>query len=117
MNYTESHLEALAQSDPDALVALIDSGQLDAVDLTWAGEYLGLYAPSEKAVPALLRLLDHPRALVREGALYGLNAHHGHAGVMDAVRRHTDPALEPSEAVREAAGDVVEYINAQKVPY
>jgi len=97
----------LAKSDPARLTSLISSGALKGVEWTWAGEHLGLYGKSMDVVPVLLDLLEHHSPLAREGALLGLHMHHDDSRVLDAVRRHIDPALEPSDAIRQMAIDMV----------
>jgi HEAT repeat protein len=55
----------------DQLADLIETGTLADSDLTFAAEELGAHdSPRVRAV--LLRLLEHPSAVVREGAIYGL---------------------------------------------
>jgi hypothetical protein len=110
MPYFERDLNDLAASDPDRLISLVSSGQLERIELTWAAEALGHVADSARVVPMLLSLLKHDLPIVREGALYGLAQHHKYAGVRDAVRFHTDASNEPSAAIREIAGDIMHYI-------
>ena len=61
--------------------------------------------PGDKARAACLGLLNHPSALVREGALLGLSEHLDHPGVRPALEQasHTDP----SPGVRGLAQDLL----------
>ena len=71
----EAMFEALAQRHPVELVKLIDSNKLPPAELTFAAEALGCISDGELVRRTLIRLLDHSSAVVREGALYGLQWH------------------------------------------
>lgn len=65
--------ELLAERSPRDLVALVKSGTLRPVDLTFAAETLG--ATREPEAPGVLKelvLSAHASPVVKEGALYGL---------------------------------------------
>ncbi len=84
------------------LVALISSTALAPADLTFAAEAAGQHT---EAVPALLELLEHDEAVVREGALYGLTPHVDVQGVAERLRgvaRH-----DSSGTIREIAAEIV----------
>lgn len=99
-----AELEELARSQPAKLLELIRGGTLAAATLTYAAEFAGrIRAPG--VVPALLTLLDHPSAVVREGAIYGLGRQD-----LDAAARERLYAValrDPNADIREAAEDVL----------
>ena len=99
----EADCERLAVSDPAALVAAFPA--MRPTLLTFAAEYLGR-APADVAVPALLPLLDHPKAYVREGALYGLMQCDDPRAVAAILRAAEH---DPSEAVRTIAREWRDY--------
>ena len=99
----EDDCERLSQTDPDALIAAFAT--MDPTLLTFAAEYLR-NAPSEIAVPALLPLLGHAKAYVREGAVYGLASHFSDVSAVDAVRRVARE--DPSPGVHDAAFEALE---------
>lgn len=82
---SQNELQTMAEDNPGNLVALIESGGLGDVELTFAAEYLGKATAAEGVVLTLLVLLRHPKALVREGALYGLAEVRGDPAVVDAI--------------------------------
>ena len=96
--------ERLRVQDPERLIAWLSDGSLEHHLLTYAAEFAG-DVPSdyvEKAREALLDLLAHQRAYVREGAVYGLSKLPVTQEVMDALTKLTSN-LEPSTDVRETA--------------
>ena len=100
----EAAFEYLAARAPNALLCLIIEGQMDAADLTFAAEIAGRLRNSLEVVRALRPLLNHPAAVVREGAIYGLANH------LDPTLRSNLETLaeqDPSAAVRRAATDAV----------
>lgn len=63
----------LAEHDPPRLLSLIAKGELTAPQLTFAAEHAGLVRDRDQdVVDTLQRVLSHPKAFVREGAVYGL---------------------------------------------
>lgn len=68
-------IEAIAISNPPMLGRWILSGTLQDVNLSHAAEMLGQACEynSVRATSILLELLEHPSAIVREGAIYGLS--------------------------------------------
>lgn len=58
------------------------------------------------SLPELLTLLQHPHAIVREGALYGL-AKLAHPELREVIQRHTLEEHEPSPGVRRAAASLL----------
>jgi hypothetical protein len=65
----ENSFKALAKEDPDKLIRWARSGLLEPCDLTFAAEELGSI---DYSLPALVWLLSHDSAVVREGAIVGL---------------------------------------------
>lgn len=100
----EDMFEQLAASAPGALLTLVNENCLQPSELTLAAEALGRIA-SPEAETVLTRLLDHPSAVVREGAIYGLS-HLGTTGATYAIRRHAQ--VETSPGVQRAIEDVLE---------
>jgi hypothetical protein len=96
----------LAEKFPRQLLYLIETPDgLDAADLTFAAEIAGRIGDHSSVRRALVALLDHREAVVREGAVYGLTRH------VDDVARARLRRLaqdDSSEAVRTAALDVLD---------
>lgn len=104
--YSENYFINLAATDPKALAKIVGEAAIKDTDLTFAAEHLGS-AESSIAVLPLLKLLEHPSAIAREGAVIGLDGHFACPGVRDALEKLV--AEDPSEAVREAAQEVLDY--------
>lgn len=100
----EAAFEFIALRDPVGLLKMIADRLLKPADLTFAAEIAGRI-PSSFGIAAVLRmLLNHPAAVVREGAIYGLARH------LDAALRAELAAIaanDPSAAVRTAAADAI----------
>jgi hypothetical protein len=96
-------MKAMAAVEPDRLVALLPA--LGEVDLTFAAECLK-EVPWDVAGPALLRLLQHKQAIVREGALYGLAGHSEREDVREAVR---EALSDDAPGIRAAAEEWLEW--------
>lgn len=101
----ESAFDALAGQHPADLLRLCTAGVLRPGCLTFAAEAAGRIADSGAVRGALLPLLAHHSAVVREGAIYGLHKHHD-AAVRDALARIA--ASDPSDAVRVVAADALD---------
>jgi HEAT repeat protein len=101
----EGAFEYLATRYPASLLGLIISGRLDPADLTFAAEIAGRLRDDGAVRRALVPLLSHPEAVVREGAIYGL-ARHLDAGVRTLLERLA--AADPSAAGRTAAADALD---------
>ena len=100
----EGAFEVLAVRFPHELAKLIEFGRLEPADLTFAAEALGRSELSWLVRHALKPLLAHASAVVREGAIYGLQKH------MDGNMRAALSVLsqsDPSPAVRVAAEDAL----------
>jgi hypothetical protein len=97
----------LAKEDPKRLIRWINSGDLDPERLTFAAEALGMGWEDPKVsrvvTDALIRLLNHEAAIVREGAIYGLE-HCQDWGVKNALERvaRNDESPNVQLAAREA---------------
>jgi HEAT repeat protein len=102
-HHSQAVFECLAKEAPERLIAML-SVEPDPVLLTYAAEVAGQHLPSEVVVPALLALLKHESALVREGAVYGLAQHEGDS-IDDELRTLV---ADPSPGVRTAAKDILE---------
>jgi hypothetical protein len=101
----ESAFEYLSVKYPNSLLALIRSNQLAPSDLTFAAEIAGGIAEHESVRAALVPLLAHAEAVVREGAIYGLTRH------LNAFTRVLLERLaleDRSAAVRTAARDALD---------
>ena len=101
----ENEYIRLSEEEPAALVEWIDSGLLDSVGLTLAAEALGR-SPAHVAVPCLLRLLKHPKSLVREGAIYGISAFESVPGVRAEI--FYIACHDASKTIRDIAAQAVE---------
>jgi HEAT repeat protein len=101
----EAMFKNLVNNHPSQLIALLLSSSLSHSDLTFAAEIAGGISDSSAVRPALIRLLDHPNPIVREGAIYGLSNH-----IDDATRRRLRKIADkdPSRSVRTAAGDALD---------
>ena len=88
-----------------AVLRLIESGSLEYYDLTFAAEIAGQLQDSEAVRSALLPLLLHEEAVVREGAAYGLASH-----LTDEVAKQlAELAIsDPSPGVRRALKNIME---------
>ncbi len=103
----EAQFERMAYDDPSRLIKWIQSGELSEADLSFAAEALGKVALSESVVDSLLALLRHPSAVVREGAIYGLQPHAPYAlGARNVLRAIAE--TDRSKAVQEAAREAIE---------
>jgi HEAT repeat protein len=108
---SELAFETLCALDPSAALAALQSPDAPGYLLTyWAETASDILHPSV-VVPALIGLLKHPEAIVREGALLGL-------------QRHDDPRIlaaaeallaDPSQAVRETATGLLEWSRERHV--
>lgn len=103
---TEGLFEELLVVDPARLVAYLGDTALDPTLLTYAAEIAGRI-PGEAPVRPLLALLQHEKAYVREGALYGLALHLDAPGVREALAATMEG--DRSETVRAVAGEQLEW--------
>ncbi len=97
---SEALFARLATDDPARLVVMLTSGELSPGLLTYAAEIAGQQLPSAMVVPALLTLLRHEKAVVREGAIYGLS---GHEDLRIESEIHRIAMTDGSPAVRSVA--------------
>ena len=108
----QNDLERLRHEAPQELLTYLSSDTSALPDhlLTFAAELAGdldsQYADATRS--ALLQLLEHPRAYVREGAIYGLSKLPPTTKVRSALRQRLAESTEPSAAVREAAEDALD---------
>ena len=106
--YSESAFEFMAKESPYELLHLIEFGRLSELQLTFAAECAGRADLKRLVAATVLPLLRHPSALVREGAIYGLELLQDQLGVRDAIVLHSLVEHEPSRGVRDAARDALE---------
>ncbi len=97
---SEALFERLAVENPARLLAMLISSELKPSMLTYAAEIAGRSLPTHQVAPLLIKLLSHESAVVREGAVYGLEEHSGQE-VTNELRRVFE--TDPSPGVRTAA--------------
>lgn len=102
---SEALFKRLATEDPDQLLAALSGTALAPHDLTFAAEAAGEIRDTARAQIALLALLRHDSALVREGVIYGL----GKLPVNEQIRTALEEIAhrDSSAGVRAAAADVL----------
>jgi hypothetical protein len=108
-NFNREMLDKLAVENPLHLLEIVDSDILEPPLLTYAAEYLGEIENeglAERVVETLLRLTENSSALVREGAIYGLEDYLDRPNV--AERLTTIATTDPSAGVRAAAQEALE---------
>ena len=98
----ERELEAMP---PDELRAVLRDKDASVYTLTFAAEIAGRTQCAEDVVMLLVDLLEHPSAVVREGAIMGLEHHIGVPGVIPTLKRRSE--VDASFAVRAVACDVL----------
>ena len=93
---SEENFKALAIENPEELLRWIAAGSLEAADLTFAAEAASMIDDGKRVADALLPLLAHNIASVREGAIYGLATHTSIEGVTAALEKlsQEDPIAE-----------------------
>lgn len=102
---SEEKFVRFADENPGRLVELIRSSLRPAL-LTFAAEAAGRIANTALVVNALLPLLAHADAVVREGAIYGLSPHlEASLEAREALR--TMLAREPSPGVKAALNEAL----------
>jgi len=98
----EGAFELLALRFPKDLASVIQTSGLGIADLTFAAEALGRSHLSHLVRSTLVPLLGHPSAIVREGAIYGLQRH---LDLELRIELEGLAAADSSPAVRAAAED------------
>jgi hypothetical protein len=101
----EAMFEYLAHEFPEELLDLVRSSVLPPPALTFAAEIAGKTLDGRAVRAALVPLLHHENALVREGAIYGLRAHTDDK-VVEKLRRLASDDVSPG--VRQAANDTLD---------
>jgi HEAT repeat protein len=104
--WDEAAFAHLAKNNPQRLLSLLDDQDLTISLRTFAAEAAGGIELSAAAVPSLLPLLEHPSAVVREGAVYGLANHLDYAGVREQLGLVASGDVSPG--VRRAALDTLD---------
>jgi HEAT repeat protein len=107
MHHTQEAFEHEATDHPLRFVERVRSGEIsEPAALTFAAEALSRVTPTSLAVAALLPLLAHREAIVREGAIYGIGPHlEASAAARDALRGMLE---DPSPGVRAAVRDALQ---------
>ncbi len=100
----EDMFDFLAEKHPEQLALLLGSASVRPSDLTFAAEAAGRVADFALIRSAVLRLLGHESALVREGALRGLDGRLD-AEIAGIVRDMA--ASDSSPGVRAVAGELL----------
>lgn len=103
---SERYFNYLATNDPFRLASIINSGSLKNSQLTFAAEALGHATDRMVVITTLTALLRHPSAIVREGAIYGLQSHLS-SEVHEQLRILADS--DPSAGVRAAAIETLDF--------
>lgn len=101
----QNMLELLALSFPQDLANLLTSGELDMVGLTFGAEYMGKVQDEILVRDTLLPLLSHPSAIVREGAIYGVQNHMSQE-IMQKLQSIAQTDLSPT--IRQTARDALD---------
>lgn len=109
-----SACELLKEKYPDQLISLVESGDLPESILTFAAELLGELGPSfsDKVRRAAIPLLSHPSAVVREGAVYGLEGTHSNSVVRFKLLDMS--SKDPSKGIREICSRIINNIGVVK---
>ena len=87
-------LEKLSKENTAILLEIIESIDLPSHELTFAAEYAGHIKDSDVVRKALIPLLNHKDAVVREGVLYGLTNH-----LNEDVKRQIEKMEKTDESV------------------
>lgn len=100
----ELFFEELALQNPQHLLAMLDS--LCDAELSFAAEAIGRVTDERVAIQTLAPLLSHASAVVREGAVYGLQRVSADDEdirlLLQAIAAH-----DPSPGVRDAANEAI----------
>lgn len=101
----EALFEYLATNHPRDLVSLVQCKNIEPTDLTFALEWVGEIEDSSLVRSTLISYLEDESAIVREGAIYGLQKH-----LDDSVEAFLQAIAQndPSEGVRLAAQDALD---------
>lgn len=78
--------------------------------LTFEAEELSKHHNRWEAYGMLIYLLEHPCAVVREGAVYGLASFEHMPGLREILLHHSLEESEKSSGVRQAVKDVLTYL-------
>lgn len=104
---SQAEFVRLASNDPDALFRILrQEPKMRASLLTFAAEAVALVrSPSPDLLRACIELLEHKKAYVREGAIYGLAPHAADPRVLEALQRVAES--DSDDDVRSVAEDVL----------
>lgn len=110
MTYSDSQLKILAQTNPKELVRILNSSNVDTGTLTFGVEILGGEITDESlTLPIFRKLMRHINAIVREGALIGLEAFYSASKPpQDVIERlQTMANNDPSPTIKDMAKDLL----------
>lgn len=96
----------LAYHDPKSLVRLISSNTLEPFLLTFAAEHAGKMQDTRLLFQTLEVLLNHPSAIVREGAIIGLASCYHESKVRNLLSLLA--SHDPSPAIRTMTNEILE---------
>nr|MDQ3398241.1 HEAT repeat domain-containing protein [Deinococcota bacterium] len=110
-DFNRETLERLAIENPAHLLEIVNNASLTPPLLTYAAEYLGNIKNkdeglAERIVESLLRLTENMSALVREGAIYGLEDYLDRPDVAERLTQII--ASDSSPGVKAAAQEALE---------
>lgn len=115
MTYSENQLKVLANTNPKELVRILNSSNVDIRTLTFGAEILGGEVLDETlTLPVFRKLMKHINAIVREGALIGIEAFYTSAkppqDILDRLK--TMSANDPSPTLKDMAKDLLKEFEA-----
>lgn len=93
--------ESLGKTNIKQFIDYLNEIYLDGAEITIAAEIAGRCISSHEIVPVLIKLLEHPSPLAREGVVLGLSFHDKDKEAVAAIKKASEE--DPSEVVRECA--------------
>ena len=114
MKYSDNQLKALANTNPKELVRILSSPHTDTNTLTFGIEILGGEVDDESLVlPVLKKLLKHINAIVREGAVIGVQAFYIKSKPPQEIldRLTVMSSSDPSPAIKDLTQDLLKDYN------
>lgn len=106
MNYSEEYLEELAEKNPAEIIKMLKTNQNTSI-LCLAIDAASYISDRTAVVPIFIEFLKHPKALVRESAVYGLSQDvKTHPEVCENLKSLI--ARELSEKVKAAALEIIQ---------
>ena len=110
MKYSDNQLKTIANTNPKELIRILNSPHTDINTLTFGIEILGGEVSEEELVlPVIRKLIKHVNAVVREGALIGIQAFYTASkppqDILDKLSIMKD--VDPSPAIKDLANDLL----------